>query len=247
MIHLSADAKNRADALHADESQRCFRIFVESKSKNYILCSHTQEERDLWLTNIQDAIVENHKAILRALNDTPIKRLRAKVAVLYAADGFQKFVAFMLFLNFILNVLDAEFADDRELESQQQQQNGGSDGKFTTMARYFEIADLLFTVFLYHRIAAKSLRALAAGVSRRRMVDVWCVCTCLCVCSVAAIKWLKAKCNYIPGVASMVTLITLTQTYMYPLQMLFAFSSGSLVPRLASRQLKLYEASEFFE
>lgn len=147
VIHLSADAKNRADALHADESQRCFRIFVESKSKNYILCSHTQEERDLWLTNIQDAIVENHKAILRALNDTPIKRLRAKVAVLYAADGFQKFVAFMLFLNFILNVLDAEFADDRELESQQQQQNGGSDGKFTTMARYFEIADLLFTVF----------------------------------------------------------------------------------------------------
>lgn len=88
-------------------------------------------------------MIAHHETVKNALLDTPIKVLRAKVAKLYSSDGFQKFVAVLLLANFCLNVIDAEFADDREAEMKSEE---GS-GKYARLASYFDITDMVFTVF----------------------------------------------------------------------------------------------------
>lgn len=88
-------------------------------------------------------MIAHHETVKNALLDTPIKVLRAKVAKLYSSDGFQKFVAVLLLANFCLNVIDAEFADDRLAEMKSKE---GS-GKYARIASYFDITDMVFTVF----------------------------------------------------------------------------------------------------
>ena len=88
-------------------------------------------------------MIAHHETVKNALLDTPIKVLRAKVAKLYSSDGFQKFVAVLLLVNFCLNVIDAEFADDRLAEMKSKE---GS-GKYARIASYFDITDMVFTVF----------------------------------------------------------------------------------------------------
>ena len=61
----------------------------------------------------------------------------------YDSDGFQKFVATLLLINFCLNVVDAEFSDDREEELKSNEENG----KYARIAKYFDVTDLVFTAF----------------------------------------------------------------------------------------------------
>ena len=115
------------------------------------------------------------------------------MAKLYDSDGFQKFVAGLLLINFCLNVVDAEFADDREQEMKANE----DDGTYARIATYFDVTDLVFTAFYIIELMAcyvscngnvlcsigirfdacteKCLR-----LSHCISVDV-CVCVCVCV------------------------------------------------------------------
>ena len=146
MVIRSEACGDGAGALMQDKDNRCCRIFVGRTSRNYILRAPSEGERDLWLKAIRKAIHENKKDVYRAVEDTITKRMRAKAAAFYSSRLFQQFVAVLLLFNFCLNVLDAEFADDREVESKAQNQDKATDGKYTKLAQYFDIADLIFTI-----------------------------------------------------------------------------------------------------